>query len=181
MNQLCVGHREIYKQLERQLQNFFVNIDLSVIESKIDEAYKRCIAAISASNNKYLNPDGTPRFLLKHSGCWSIIFLYFFWLMLNDQIRRHPKHYTVVRNVFIDHISIRTEQERLVAALTDGDVRRAILAGASLETPVSDVANYSPRYLENDDQNLAQMYLEKVTALPLVDLDKSVSIKVLLI
>lgn len=65
-------------------------------------------------------------------------------------------------------------EERLVAALTDGDVRRAILAGASLETPVSDVANYSPRYLENDDQNLAQMYLEKVTALPLVDLDKRI-------
>lgn len=65
-------------------------------------------------------------------------------------------------------------EERLVARLTDGDVRRAILAGASLETPVSDVANYSPRYLENDDQNLAQMYLEKVTALPLVDLDKRI-------
>ena len=65
-------------------------------------------------------------------------------------------------------------EERLVAALTDGDVRRAILAGASLTTPVSEVANYSPQYLEYDDQDLAQMYLEKVTALPLVDLGKKI-------
>lgn len=65
-------------------------------------------------------------------------------------------------------------EERLVAALTDGDVRRAILAGASLETPVSEVANYNPQYLEYDDLDLAQMYLKKVTALPLVDLNKKI-------
>ena len=69
-------HGDIYEQLIRQLKNFFVNIDLFEIEGKIDEAYERCIAAISASNNKYLNPNGTPRFLLNHSGCWSI-FLYY--------------------------------------------------------------------------------------------------------
>ncbi len=75
MNQLCM-HRDIYEQLKRQLQNFFVDIDLSVIEGKVDEAYKRCMVAISASNNKYLNPNGTPQFRLDHSGCWSI-FLYY--------------------------------------------------------------------------------------------------------
>lgn len=48
---------------------------MSVIESKIEEAYWRCMT-IAASNNKYLNPDGKPQFRLEHSGCWSI-FLYY--------------------------------------------------------------------------------------------------------
>ncbi len=65
-------------------------------------------------------------------------------------------------------------EERLVAALTDGDVRRAILAGAALETPVSEVANYNPQYLEYDNHDLAQKYLEKITALPIVDLNKRI-------
>lgn len=84
MKQLCM-HRDIYKQLKKQLQNFFVNIDLSVIEGKIDEAYERCIAAISASNNKYLNPNGTPRFLLNNSGCWSIFLYYLSNSLKNDR------------------------------------------------------------------------------------------------
>lgn len=65
-------------------------------------------------------------------------------------------------------------EKRFVAALTDGDVRRAILAGASLETPVLEVANYNPQYLEYDNQDLARMYLEKITALPIVDLNKKI-------
>lgn len=65
-------------------------------------------------------------------------------------------------------------EETFIAALTDGDVRRAILAGASLETPVSEVANYNPQYLECDDQDLAKIYLEKVAALPVVNLDKKI-------
>lgn len=63
-----------------------------------------------------------------------------------------------------------------VATLTDGDVRRAILAGASLETPISQVANYYPLYLEYDDENLARKYLHKkqITALPIVSKEKSI-------
>lgn len=84
MSQLYI-HETIYEQLRRQLQNFFADIDLSVIEGKIDEAYERCIAAISVTNNKYLNPDGIPRFMLEHSGCWSI-FLYY----LSNSLRNIP-------------------------------------------------------------------------------------------
>lgn len=61
-----------------------------------------------------------------------------------------------------------------VAAMTDGDVRRAILGGASLETPVSQIANYNPIYLEQDDMDLAQKYLEKITALPLLNRERKI-------
>lgn len=71
-----IMHQNILKQLGRQLNNFFIDVDLSLIEDKIGEAYGRCMIALSASNNKYLNPDGIPQFSLAHSGCWSI-FLYY--------------------------------------------------------------------------------------------------------
>lgn len=75
----------------------------------------------------------------------------------------------VVKVLFVvDH------EETFVAAMTDGDVRRAILAGALLETPVSQVANYHPRFLENDDADLAQKHLEKIAALPLLNKEKKI-------
>lgn len=69
-------HKKIVKQLEKQLRNFFIDIDFSGIENKIDEAYERSLVALSASTNKYLNPDGIVKFSLEHSGCWSV-FLYY--------------------------------------------------------------------------------------------------------
>lgn len=66
-------------------------------------------------------------------------------------------------------------KEKYVAALTDGDVRRAILAGASLETPISRIANYNPIYLEKEDLHQARIYLEQITAVPVVDADKQIS------
>ena len=45
--------------------------------------------------------------------------------------------------------------DAFVATLTDGDARRAILAGASLETLVEKIANYSPMYLDYDDVYIA--------------------------
>lgn len=61
------------------------------------------------------------------------------------------------------------EEETFVATLTDGDVRRAILAGASLDTPIAQVANYAPLYLKHDDKEKVQKYLVEITALPVVD------------
>ena len=76
-------HKKILKQLERQLHSFFVDIDMTEIDEKIDAAYLRCINAIAASNDKYLNSNGTPQFLLDHSGCWSV-FLYYLSNFLKD-------------------------------------------------------------------------------------------------
>lgn len=63
-----------------------------------------------------------------------------------------------------------------VASITDGDIRRAILAGASLETMVSQIANYHPTYLEHDDEAMAWkvMHEKKISALPILDKEKKI-------
>lgn len=65
-------------------------------------------------------------------------------------------------------------KEEFVAALTDGDVRRAILRDASIETPVSQIANYHPVFLDQDDKELVKKNLEKITALPLLDKERKI-------
>lgn len=66
------------------------------------------------------------------------------------------------------------KKDMFVATVTDGDVRRAILAGASLETSVSRIANYNPIYLEYDNPDVAQRYLETITALPVINSDRKI-------
>lgn len=63
-----------------------------------------------------------------------------------------------------------------VAALTDGDVRRSILANASLETSVSMIANYNPAYIECDDEKLAWEVMtgKLINALPVLDDEKKI-------
>lgn len=64
-------------------------------------------------------------------------------------------------------------QGRFVAALTDGDVRRAILAGAGLETRLSEVAHYNPIYLTEDSRAAVEALFDetKICALPILDPD----------
>lgn len=67
-------------------------------------------------------------------------------------------------------------KQAFVAAITDGDVRRAILAGASLETMVSCIANYHPLFLEHDDEDTARklMYEKEISALPILNQEKKI-------
>ncbi len=60
---------------------------------------------------------------------------------------------------------------RLVAAVSDGDVRRYIISGGDVERPVSEVANYSPvSVLYNEDVDYDALMREKaINALPIVD------------
>ena len=66
--------------------------------------------------------------------------------------------------------------ECFVAALTDGDVRRAILAGGSLETPIREIANYHPVYLEHDDKEAAMKYIDEkeISAVPIVNSNRKI-------
>ena len=96
-------------------------------------------------------------------------------------------------NIILEDVSLKDALERLdkvsvkvlfivnnktgfVAALTDGDVRRAILTGASLETPIAQIANYCPFYLSNDDRAQAQeiMATKDIPAIPVVDKEKRI-------
>ncbi|MCR4657341.1 MAG: NTP transferase domain-containing protein [Lachnospiraceae bacterium] len=64
----------------------------------------------------------------------------------------------------------------LVAAVSDGDVRRFIISGGDVERPVSEVANYSPiSVLYNEEVDYDALMREKaINALPIVDENGSI-------
>lgn len=64
------------------------------------------------------------------------------------------------------------DAHRLIGTITDGDVRRGLLSGASLESPLVGVMNESPRVAyvtEQNDSLFAKMQRERVRHLPIVD------------
>lgn len=63
------------------------------------------------------------------------------------------------------------EERRLLAALSDGDVRRWILAKGSLEDPVKKIANYQPLYLKPEEAGRAEDYMQEqaIEIIPIVD------------
>lgn len=60
---------------------------------------------------------------------------------------------------------------KLIAALSEGDVRRYILGGGDLKEPVSKVANYKPRSLSAEEKADALDFLirHNIEGLPIVD------------
>lgn len=65
------------------------------------------------------------------------------------------------------------EKYKLIAALSEGDVRRFILAGGDLNEQVRTIANYKPRSLKDDEKDDAKDYLRRhnIEGLPIVDDD----------
>lgn len=63
------------------------------------------------------------------------------------------------------------KDEKLVAAITDGDIRRWILRKGDLNARIDKVANYSPKYLFEKDQSSANVMMKKnsIEAIPIVD------------
>lgn len=59
----------------------------------------------------------------------------------------------------------------LEACVTDGDIRRHLIAGGSLTAQVSEIANYHPVYLEENKRHTAAAVMEKyyITAVPIVN------------
>lgn len=68
------------------------------------------------------------------------------------------------------------EDEKLIGCVTDGDVRRAILAGKSLDSSVRDVMNTAPKYLSAMDADQAPdlMRTHALKQVPLVDSERRV-------
>lgn len=65
------------------------------------------------------------------------------------------------------------KEGRLLGAVSDGDTRRSIVNGVSIEEPVSKIANYHPLYLTIDERDKAEEFMLKnaITAVPIVDKD----------
>lgn len=64
------------------------------------------------------------------------------------------------------------EAGRLQGTITDGDVRRAILSGATLETPARDVMNHKPQVARlgaSESEVLARLKTQSLRQMPIVD------------
>lgn len=59
----------------------------------------------------------------------------------------------------------------LQAAVSDGDVRRSILKGVDMHTPIKEIANYNPTFLLRKDSRKAMDIMKEkdIAALPIVD------------
>ena len=68
------------------------------------------------------------------------------------------------------------EQKQLVAAITDGDVRRWILKNGDLSASVDKIANFNPKYIFDADIIKAKNYMLKnsISALPVLNADKTI-------
>ena len=73
------------------------------------------------------------------------------------------------------------KNDKLIAAVTDGDIRRWILKKGDLNALVKFVANYHPKFLREDNKSLAQDYMksESIEAVPIVNDDMNVMAVVL--
>lgn len=65
---------------------------------------------------------------------------------------------------------------RFKASLNDGDIRRFLLKGGSLEAPVKEAANYHARFVFDTEREKAKSFLweNRINAVPIVDEDKNV-------
>lgn len=63
------------------------------------------------------------------------------------------------------------EGERLLATVSDGDIRRSIIKGISGDETVDKIANYSPKYLYWKERNRAEQLLQEegISVIPIVD------------
>ena len=63
------------------------------------------------------------------------------------------------------------EDKKLLAAVSEGDVRRFILSGGDLNDSVKKIANYKPRSLKEDERDDAYDFLRRhnIQGLPIVD------------
>jgi nucleotidyl transferase len=68
------------------------------------------------------------------------------------------------------------ENGRLLAAVTDGDIRRWILKDGDLQRPVKEVANYQPKWLPSTERKQAYRKLKEwgVDAIPLLTGDRQI-------
>lgn len=93
-----------------------------------------------------------------------------------------PSSYTIVEVLKrLDALRIKVvfvvdEDNKLIASVTDGDIRRAILKGISLECEVAEIAHNNPYVVHEEDSKLIKQLLieKKLGAVPYIDKDGKV-------
>lgn len=68
------------------------------------------------------------------------------------------------------------QEDRFVAAITDGDIRRWILKKGNLDAKVKDIANYYPKYIYEENRKDAKEYMRRnaIEALPVLNSDHEI-------
>lgn len=69
-----------------------------------------------------------------------------------------------------------TKNNQLVAALTDGDIRRWILKKGNLDAKVRDIANYNPKFLYESEKSKAKQLMKQyiIESVPIVNSDMEI-------
>lgn len=69
-----------------------------------------------------------------------------------------------------------TEDNKLKAVLTDGDIRRWILKSGDLSAPIKEIANYSPKYITETERYKAKRLMKKysISSIPVVSIEGEV-------
>ncbi|WP_353106625.1 sugar phosphate nucleotidyltransferase [Acetoanaerobium noterae] len=75
-----------------------------------------------------------------------------------------------------------TKENKFIASITDGDIRRWILKKGNLDAKVKDIANYNPKYLVESEKKLAKDFMKKhfIEGLPILNENKDIVSVVLL-
>lgn len=68
------------------------------------------------------------------------------------------------------------KENKFIASVTDGDIRRWILKNSKLDAKARDFANYHPKFLFENKKHQAKRYLKEnsLEALPILDQDKNI-------
>lgn len=75
----------------------------------------------------------------------------------------------------LDHVANKilfvSEENKLIATVTDGDIRRWILKSGNLDSEIKEIANYSPKSLSIGRKGQANNYMQEhsITALPIIN------------
>lgn len=64
-----------------------------------------------------------------------------------------------------------TRNDKFIAAITNGDIRRWILKKGNIDALVKDIANYTPKYLLESERSTAKEYMKEhfIEGLPILD------------
>jgi dTDP-glucose pyrophosphorylase len=80
----------------------------------------------------------------------------------------------------LDQVAIKVlfvvKEGQLIAALSDGDIRRWILKKGNLDAKVNDIANYNPKFIFEKDKAIGEKYMRKnsIEALPIIDQNRKI-------
>ncbi len=95
-------------------------------------------------------------------------------IMINEDI--NIRQAAKVLDKTAKQVLLITEDNKLRAVLTDGDIRRWILKNGDLSAPVKEIANYSPKYTTETERYKAKRLMKKysISSIPVVSTEGEV-------